>query len=529
MSYRVLIPTAGIGSRLDQLTRYLNKSLVTIANRPTLSHIIDLFPTDAEFVIALGHKGNLVREFLTLAYPARTFFYSYVSPYEGPKSGLGLSILACKEHLLQPFIFISCDTLVCEKIPPPDHNWMGYADISNTDQYRTITINGESVLSINEKKSVTGLSHKAYIGLAGINEYSIFWEAMQNGGENSIRTGEVYGLRQILSSGITGYKFTWYDTGNHSALKNTRDAFRLPNEPNILEKPDEAIWFVEDNVIKFSENKQFIANRVARATKIKEFIPSVTGSTEHLYRYKKAEGIVLSDVVTLPLFKKFLHHSLTFWQTQALNEQQQSEFRNNCLVFYKDKTIDRVNQFYLRFGKLDGNEEINGKRVTTLIELFDQLDWNWLSDGLAGRFHGDFHFENILYSQSTDSFKFLDWRQDFGGSLITGDIYYDLAKLLHGLIISHEIIADKHFTINWTANEITYDFHRKQKLVDCEQYFYFWLVDHGFDVKKVRLLTAIVYLNIAALHHHPYCELLYALGKSLLFDTFQQSSKSSEI
>lgn len=61
MTERVCIPTAGTGSRLGSLTRYINKSLVAVDNRPTISHIIERYPDDAEFVIALGHKGHLVR------------------------------------------------------------------------------------------------------------------------------------------------------------------------------------------------------------------------------------------------------------------------------------------------------------------------------------------------------------------------------------------------------------------------------------------------------------------------------------
>jgi len=78
VSYRVVIPTAGIGSRLRGLTKYINKSLVGIANRPTIAHLIEQFPQDCEFVIALGHKGELVRDFLELAYPDRTFFFTNV-------------------------------------------------------------------------------------------------------------------------------------------------------------------------------------------------------------------------------------------------------------------------------------------------------------------------------------------------------------------------------------------------------------------------------------------------------------------
>jgi len=86
--------------------------------------------------------------------------------------------------------------------------------------------------------------------------------------------------------------------------------------------------------------------------------------------------------------------------------------------------------------------------------LLDKIDWGWLSSGLPGRFHGDFHFENILWDESGQKFIFLDWRQDFGGNLHTGDIYYDLAKLLHGLIINHEIIDNNYYCIDWRSRDI---------------------------------------------------------------------------
>ena len=62
MPYKVFIPTAGIGSRLGDLTSSINKSLVALDNKPIISHIINLFPRDAEFVIALGYKGEIVKE-----------------------------------------------------------------------------------------------------------------------------------------------------------------------------------------------------------------------------------------------------------------------------------------------------------------------------------------------------------------------------------------------------------------------------------------------------------------------------------
>jgi dTDP-glucose pyrophosphorylase len=516
MTYKVCIPTAGTGSRLRELTRYLNKSLVSIANRPTICHIIEQFPLDTKFVIALGYKGDLVKEFLSLTYPNRVFDYALVDHYEGTGSGLGLSLLACKSYLQEPFIFISCDTLVDEVIPPPHSNWMGYAYAQNLDSYRTLEIVENRAIGICEKGIGRALTHKPYIGLAGIFDYQMFWSKMEVGGFMAIQMGEVYGLKGLLSKGIEAKSFTWHDTGNVDDLNKVRDFYRKPDEPNILEKSNEAIWFVDNSVIKFSEDKQFIANRVARAQELDEFVPKIVRSSTHMYCYAKVDGRVFSDVVNLPLFKTLLQHSSRFWKIKNLNEQQQMSFNKTCMRFYRDKTYERVELFYKKFSREDGREIINGVEMPLLKELLNDVDWQWLSEGLAGRFHGDFHFENILYSPSNQIFTFLDWRQDFGGDLSVGDIYYDFAKLLHGLIINHEIIARDYYEIMWLSDSINFDFHRKQKLVQCEGLLDSWLESKGYDKKKVRVLTALIYLNIAALHHDPYGLLLFALGKSML-------------
>ena len=84
------------------------------------------------------------------------------------------------------------------------------------------------------------------------------------------------------------------------------------------------------------------------------------------------------------------------------------------------------------------------------------------------------------------------------------------------MIISHELIAGDFYKVEWRPDQITYDFHRKHILVECERDFGLWIDAEGYDRKKVWVLTALIYLNIAALHHHPYSLLLFALGKDML-------------
>ena len=516
MNYRVVIPTAGTGSRLENLTKYINKSLLSVANRPTISHLIDLFPVNCEFVIALGHKGNLVRDFLELTYPDKTFYFVNIEPYQGKGSGLGYTLLSCKQYLQQPFVFLSCDTLLDGNIHEPTYNWMGYAERDDLLQYRTLYITGDNVTQICEK-GVFKENLWAYPGVAGVYDYDVFWKSMQDGGKDAIHQGETYGLRAILeTSTVSAKKFVWFDTGNLEAISLARKAYLKPNGPNILEKENDAIWFVGDNVIKYSDDEDFITNRIKRAKKLKGYVPEIFAHRPNMYCYKKVEGDVLSKAITLPIFERFLEKSKSFWLTKPLSEDEQEKFQLNCMKFYKIKTFERVRLFYKKFNQMDNAEFINEESMPLLQELLNELDWNWISEGIAGRFHGDFHFENIIYSKKRRTFTFLDWRQDFAGNLSIGDIYYDLSKINHGLIINHGVIANEGYSVLWKDNKISYDFYRKQILVECEQRLYQWMKENNLDVKKVRVLTGLIYLNIAALHHHPYSILLYAIGKRIL-------------
>lgn len=527
--YKVLIPTAGTGSRLGGMTKYLNKSLISLGNRPSISRIIELFPEDTEFVIATGYKGELVKEYLSLAYPNKNITFVDILLYEGEGSGLGLTVLSCKKYLQEPFIFCSCDTLVNEEIPAPDYNWMGYDHRDNKEQYRTLHISDKGdVVSIDEKGMDTSENAKPYIGLAGIHDWKKFWDKMENGGEEAISQGESYGIRELIGEGIKAEHFTWFDTGIKIELEATRKRFEDVNGPNILDKGNEAIWFLDNRVIKFSDNTDFISDRVRRSKILNGFVPQVLGHTTHMYCYDYVQGDVLSKCISRPIFNKLLQFSEEFWVKKALNDEDKKEFKESCFNFYKIKTYKRVEEFYRNFDKQDNAKYINGEEYQTLKELLDQIDWEYISDGIPGQFHGDYHFENIIYDENNDEFSLLDWRQNFERSLDIGDIYYDFAKLNHGLIICHELIAKDLYYASWEGENIKFDFNRKQRLIECEQMFYKWLEEKGYDVNKVKLMTALIFLNIAALHHYPYVILLYGLGKQMLSDVLTQQ-KNGEV
>jgi len=522
--YKVVLPSAGLGSRLKNFSKHINKSLVTLGTKPVISHIIEKFPIEVEIVVALGYKKESVREFLELMYPSRNITFVEVDKYEGEGSGLGYTLLACKDKLMCPFIFISNDTIVTDDIPAPvDFNWMGYADGKDVEQYRSLRMDeNNNVVEICSKGALGDV--KPYIGLAGVKDYKEFWKAMEEGiDKGAIEVGESYALKFLIGKTIKALKFEWYDMGNIDSLMRARQSIgrQAEEDVHILEKEGEAIWFIGDEVVKFSLDERFIANRVRRVEYLRPYVPEIVRSSRSMYVYKKVKGEIFSKNPKLSEFKYFLEWIEGFWgEPKVLDDSEKKRFRELCMDFYKDKTYKRVKEYFNRFEQIDIEEIVNNRPLPRLRDILDKVDWEYIADGIPSRFHGDLHFENILINDSSNrSFTLLDWRQDFGGDLLEyGDLYYDLAKLNHGLIICHELISGNLFSISRKLDRIEYDFYRKQSLVECEEYFRGYVIKKGYDWDKVRIITALIFLNIAPLHHYPYSLLLFYLGKTMLND-----------
>ena len=177
--------------------------------------------------------------------------------------------------------------------------------------------------------------------------------------------------------------------------------------------------------------------------------------------------------------------------------------------------------FYEKGEIKDKEEIINGEKTTLLKEMLNQIDWDRLSQGTPVNFHGDFQPENILICDK--GFQLIDWRHNFAGNVDYGDIYYDFAKLNHGLIICHELVNKELYEVKHKLRVVDYDFLRKSSLVECELYFRDYIKSKGFDYEKVDILTALIFLNIAALHHYPYSSLLFYLGKSRLYNCIKEN------
>jgi NDP-sugar pyrophosphorylase family protein len=518
--YKVVIPSAGKGTRLKDLSKHINKALVSVNQKPSISYVIEKFPENIEIVVPVGYKSQTIKDFLITAYPKRKFTFIDVDLYEGKGSGLGHSLLMCKDELSCPFIFIPNDSIIKEDIPEPKKNWMGYSSIHDIKEYRSLSISKNKVQDIFPKGSSGDFF--PYIGLASIFDHELFWNYMENGvKKGAIEVGESYGLKMLLNDkAIEAKEFTWHDTGNLKALEDAKEF--LPKnklDAHVLEKPDEAIWFCGDQVIKFHIDDKFISDRVKRSKNLGDFVPKIQKHADHMYSYNIVKGSVLSRNPTPKIFKSFLNFMSEFWSNPVSKDFKIDNFYKGCSTFYKDKTYERLELFLKRFEVIDRKMIVNGELIPCYKDVLGLLDWSDISKGIPVRFHGDLHFENILCTEEKNNpFCLLDWRQNFAGDTDVGDIYYDLAKLNHGLIVSHEIISNNHFEVSVFSDDISFEFHRKNMLIDCQIVLKDWVEKNNYDWKKVCNLTSLIFLNISPLHEHPYSLVLYYLGLSTLWN-----------
>jgi NDP-sugar pyrophosphorylase family protein len=514
MKYKVLITTSGVGTRLGEITSYTNKSLVRVGEKPSISHIIESYPRNTEFVITLGYFGNHVRDFLELAYPETNFEFVNVENFNREGSSLLFSLYQAKDLLQIPFIFHASDTITKDEISEPKNNWIAGYKGKESSSYASINIYGSKVKSINHKGHMNyDLIH---VGLIGIFNYEEFWsiaeKILKNDPLNST-LGDVDVLKEQISVNSFESKeiSTWYDIGSVNSLKRARK--KISNDKfHVLDKLAESIYLIDGYFIKFFSDLNIVKHRVKRTEYLNSTTPEIISSKGNFYKYKYVEGNLFSEISNRNNFLNFIKWSeKNLWK--KVEDYDSDKFKKDCRSFYYDKTLSRIKDFHEKKNISDIPNIINGESIPSLKDLLSKVNFDELILDSPTNFHGDFILDNIIQVSEND-FKLIDWRQDFAGNLEGGDKYYDLAKLAHNLVVNHDIIDKDLFEIFIkNSNEITVNINRTQTLVDSENLYFEYLKLNDYNVKKIKLLRAIIWLNMSPLHHHPFDLFLYYFGK----------------
>lgn len=509
--YKLLLTTSGVGSRLDELTKYTNKSLIRVGKKPAISYIIEKYSPNIEIVVTIGYYGNQVKTFLELAYPERKFTFVDVNPYTGDGSSQLFSMLCAKDHLQCPFIFQVCDTIVTDNIPEPSTNWCaGLHFDGNSSQYRTHNVANAKLIKINDKGS--SRSDRIHLGICGIYDYHAFWKKsteLYNSDPLYSQWSDCHVINDLIINDITFHSIpfvSFMDIGNIEMLEKARK--EITDNFYILDKIDESIFIFDKTVIKFFHDDTIVKNRVKRAKTLGSIVPEIIEVKPNFYKYNFVNGNPLSTSVNTVNFNQLLNWSKKNLWTFI---KSTSDAHDCCKEFYFKKTENRIKKFLSNSNIKDTTHIINGITVPSAIDMLKSIPFSLLCTGDMYNFHGDFILENIIYNNG--NFTLIDWRQDFGGSLEGGDIYYDLSKLNHNLTFNHDVANSKLFQIDIKGNNVTCDIMRNNMMVECQHILYEYLKANNLSTLKVDLLTPIIWLNMSPLHEYPINTFLFFFGK----------------
>lgn len=504
--YKVLITASGIGSRLGDLTRYLNKSLLRVGKKPAISYIIESYPKETKFVITLGYLGDIVKQFVDIAHPNINVEYVFVDKYDGIGSSLLYSLFCAKNKLQTPFIYHACDTIT------PNIKFNGDClylskNTSFVDEYRTYDIKQNIILD----KKCNNINSFPYIGVCSIENYIDFWSSVEMILSSNSELSDCSAINNMLINGVNfkyEYVSEWYDIGNLDSLKIAR--CNISDKFQILDKLDESIYIFDDFVVKYFYDKTLCKQRIDRTKSLAGLVPKILEFTDNFYKYVFVKGDELSHVVDTKSFKTLLDHSYkNMWSITGDN------IKDQCLKFYKDKTYKRVSDYLYKYNLKDSSYKINNISIPTVYELLSLINFDSLCDVKSSKFHGDFILENIIID--SNKITLIDWRQDFAGDIIWGDKNYDLAKMNHNLIVDHSIIYKNLYSCD-ISFDVFIDIFVSYKNMKLKKMLDNFIIENRYNLKNIELLTGLIWLNMSPLHDEKFSKFIFNMGKYKIYE-----------
>lgn len=238
---KVMILTAGLGTRLRPHTFSKPKPLVNVAGKPMLAHIIDTLQPLAidELICVVGYLGNQIEAFVTASYNYPTRFLT-----QEETRGQAHAIYLAREVVKGPLLIVFGDGLFDANLPylntNPDNGVIYVQEVEDPRRFGVAVTNSDNIITRLVEKPDTPISNLAVIGVYYVPEARRLMDAISYIMEQNIQTkGEFYladALQVMIDRGerfIAERVDVWQDCGNPTALLAT-NRYLLDNGRNYV-------------------------------------------------------------------------------------------------------------------------------------------------------------------------------------------------------------------------------------------------------------------------------------------------------
>ncbi|MCC6721337.1 MAG: NTP transferase domain-containing protein [Bacteroidia bacterium] len=228
---KAIIPVAGIGSRLRPHTHTQPKSLIPVAGKPILAHIVDSLIEEGinEYVFIIGYLGDKIEKYIKEVYPGVKSHF-VVQP-DG--KGTGQAIWLAKDLLKdgKPIIIVFGDTIVqadLKKILNSENTLLGVKRVNDPRDFGVAEIDENGLITRLVEKPNIPKSNQALVGIYKICETKQLLNALSyNIEHNVISRGEYQltdALMKMIDNGVKMYAYNveaWFDCGKKDILLKT--------------------------------------------------------------------------------------------------------------------------------------------------------------------------------------------------------------------------------------------------------------------------------------------------------------------
>jgi len=255
---RVIIPAAGAGKRLFPHTHTKPKSMVYLAGKPIIGHILERMrdlPT-REFIVIVGYKKEQITSYLDKNYS--DFNITYVEQEE--QLGLGHAVYVAGDIVRDSQVMIALGDMIFKGGYLDFYKYhlnngkcagsIGVKEVDEPQKYGIVELNEDKCIKRLEEKPVKSESNLGIAGVYFIRDTPALFNALREIMEKDIRTRGEYQLTDALQMMVSkGHRLktfpvtSWYDCGRPESLLKT-------NKVLLDEKQDiDHDYYLEDSVI----------------------------------------------------------------------------------------------------------------------------------------------------------------------------------------------------------------------------------------------------------------------------------------
>lgn len=245
---KVIIPVAGIGSRLKPHTHTIPKALLSVAGAPMLDFIVrevELLNPD-KVVFIIGHLGEKIQEHILKTYPELpTEFREQRDP-----QGLGQAVFLGLDEGEKETLIILGDTLFetdLNKVIHDDFSSIGTHQVEDARRFGVVVKNGRFVTDLLEKPDQPP-TQEAIVGIYWLKDGSLLRNAIQEMMDQNERIHGEYqltnALQKLVHQGcmITTFDVPgWFDCGKVETLLDTNRYFLLRRHKEGITLPTHCV------------------------------------------------------------------------------------------------------------------------------------------------------------------------------------------------------------------------------------------------------------------------------------------------